>query len=188
MKKGGIGGGRTITGLAFEQRVDLLRRFAKLPGYEVIGDRIFYLGNEVARSFQKHDLYLFLVENGINYRDYLSKKLLPDDAIFVYETKTVYIVEMKFQMTSGSVDEKLQTCDFKKKQYVKLLSPLGIFVEYIYVLNDWFEHPSYRDVKDYILSVGCKYYIEHLPLAELSLPMPEIEPDRQPPEDVVVTD
>jgi hypothetical protein len=42
---------------------------------------------------------------------------------------------------AGSVDEKLQTCDFKRKQYLKLVQPLGIKVEYVYVLNDWFKQP-----------------------------------------------
>jgi len=46
---------------------------------------------------------------------------------------------MKFQKVAGSVDEKLQTCGFKKRQYTELLKPLDINVEYIYILNDWFQ-------------------------------------------------
>lgn len=34
------------------------------------------------------------------------------------------MIEYKFQKDAGSVDEKLQTCDLKKKQYKKLLSNL----------------------------------------------------------------
>jgi hypothetical protein len=83
--------------------------------------------------------------------------------------KTVYIIEKKYQAGSGSVDEKLQTCDFKKKQYIKLFKPLNIKVEYYYVLNDWFRRPEYEDVFEYIESVGCKYFIEELPLEEVGL-------------------
>jgi hypothetical protein len=83
--------------------------------------------------------------------------------------KTIYIIEKKFQAGSGSVDEKLQTCDFKKKQYIKLFKPLNIKVEYYYVLNDWFRKPEYNDVFEYIESVGCKYFIEELPLEEVGL-------------------
>jgi hypothetical protein len=97
----------------------------------------------------------------------LSKKLLPDGALLV--GNTMYVIEKKYQAGSGSVDEKLQTCDFKKKQYIKLFSPLNINVEYYYVLNDWFDKPQYRDVFDYIKSVGCKYFIEDLPLNEVNL-------------------
>lgn len=75
----------------------------------------------------------------------------------------------KYQARSGSVDEKLQTCDFKKKQYTKLFKPLNIKVEYYYVLNDWFRKPEYEDVFEYIESVGCKYFIEELPLDEIGL-------------------
>jgi hypothetical protein len=175
MKKGGIGGGRTVTGLKFEERIYLLLGIARVPGYTVVEDDIIYQNTKVAQSLRKNKLYVFLASQGIDYRDYLSKKLLPDDAILVPSTNTIYIIEMKFQSTEGSVDEKLQTCDFKKKHYIKLLYTLNLNVEYIYILNDWYEAPKYRDVKQYILSVGCKYYIEVLPFAELGLPMPVVE-------------
>jgi len=80
---------------------------------------------------------------------------------------------MKFQKEAGSVDEKLQTCDFKKKQYKKLMSQLNIDVGYIYILSDWFKHPPYKDTLDYVISVGCQYYFEYLPLKKLGLPVPK---------------
>ena len=73
---------------------------------------------------------------------------------------------------AGSVDEKLQTCDFKKKQYQKLMSTVNIDVEFIYILSDWFRNPAYKDTLDYIVSVGCQYYFEYLPLQKLGLPVP----------------
>ena len=76
---------------------------------------------------------------------------------------------------AGSVDEKLQTCNFKKKQYKKLFSRLNIEVEYMYLLSDWFLHKSYKDVLDYIISVGCSYYFEYIPLDKLGLPIPKIK-------------
>jgi len=74
---------------------------------------------------------------------------------------------------AGSVDEKLQTCDFKKKQYKKLMSPLNIDVEYIYILSDWFRDPTYKDTLDYIISVGCHYYFKYLPLEKIGLSVPK---------------
>lgn len=74
---------------------------------------------------------------------------------------------------AGSVDEKLQTCDFKKKQYRKLMASLNIEVEYIYILNDWFKKPAYKDTLDYVISVGCQYYFNYLPLQKLGLPVPK---------------
>ena len=49
------------------------------------------------------------------------------------------------------------------------MTPLNINVEYYYVLNDWFEKPQYKDVFEYVESVGCKYFIQELPLIELGL-------------------
>lgn len=42
------------------------------------------------------------------------KKLLPDDSIYVILNNTFFIIECKYQQVGGSVDEKLQTCDFKR--------------------------------------------------------------------------
>lgn len=63
----------------------------------------------------------------------VSKKLLPDEAFINNITRTIYIIEKKFQHRAGSVDEKLQTCDFKLKQYKKLANLVGFDVEYIYI-------------------------------------------------------
>ena len=82
------------------------------------------------------------------------------------------IIEVKHQEVGGSVDEKLQTCDFKKKQYKRLMSVANIDVQYTYLLGDWFKNPKYKDVLDYIMSVGCEYYFEYIPLAKLGLPVP----------------
>jgi len=177
MKKDGIGGANTQTGINFEGKVDLLEFLdKKIEGYSVkkakIGHEIFYNDKIVARSFRKYELYKFLASQNVDYKKYLSKKLLPDDAIYVIKENTLFIIEVKYQQVGGSVDEKLQTCDFKRKQYIKLFSPLNIEVEYVYVLSDWFKKPEYKDVLDYIINVGCHFYFEYLPLHKIGLPVP----------------
>lgn len=170
MKKGGVGGAKTKTGLTFEGRIDFLTAIQKKPNYSVKGNEIYYEGKKVALSFKKYELYKYLEEMGVNYEKIVTKKLLPDDAIFVIIENTFFILEIKFQEVGGSTDEKLQTCDFKIKQYRKLLAPLKVKVEYIYVLNDWFKKPEYQDVLDYIKSIdGCSYYFNELPLEKLGL-------------------
>ena len=168
----GKGGGNTITGLNFEKEKDILDLLSKTEGYSVKGHIIFYLGKEVAHSYRKNSLYKFLESQGIKHSEILSKKLLPDEALYVIINNTMYILELKFQKVAGSVDEKLQTCDFKKKQYQRLFAPLNYEVEYIYILSDWFNVPSYKDVLTYINSVGCHYYFNYLPLQKLGLPVP----------------
>jgi len=165
-----VGGGSktNFNGLKFEARADLRDAIVVHPVYDLRSDKVYENGKVVARYYEKHSLYKeYLAPNGVNYKNYLSKKLLPDGALLV--GNTVYIIEKKYQAGSGSVDEKLQTCDFKKKQYIKLFKPLNIKVEYYYVLNDWFRKPEYEDVFEYIESVGCKYFIEELPLEEVGL-------------------
>ena len=105
----------------------------------------------------------------IDWTKIISKQLLPDDSIFVIIKNTLYIIECKFQQVAGSVDEKLQTCDFKKKQYQKLLSNTDIKVEYVYLLSDWFKDKQYADVLEYIKTVDCQYYFEYIPLDVLGI-------------------
>lgn len=164
------GGARTnLNGLKFEGRTDLREAITLHPEYhlneneEVVKNKIV-----IATYFEKHGLYKKLLEpKGIAHDTILSKRLLPDSALLVKDT--IYIIEKKYQAGAGSVDEKLQTCDFKKKQYQKLFKPLNINVEFYYILNDWFRKPEYKDVFEYIESVGCKYFIEELPLREIGL-------------------
>lgn len=169
MIKNGVGGANTKTGLKFESRTDIVTLLREKEGYEIKDDVIYYNSKEVARSYKKDALYRFLKSKDVDYKKLISKKLLPDQALFVLANKTMFIIEIKFQNVAGSVDEKLQTCDFKRKQYTKLFATLSIDVEYIYILNNWFNKTEYKDVLDYIHSVGCHYYFEVLPLEKLGL-------------------
>jgi len=173
MIRGGTGG-RTPQkhGLHFEKKTDFATLIAKLPGYTVDGDAILFQGKEIARLYQKYKLYSKLLKPlNVDYEKIISKKLLPDDAVLVLVNKTLYIVEKKFQQVEGSVDEKLQTCDFKLKQYKKLVEPLGLKVHFVYVLDRWFDQKKYNDTFDYIRSVGCDYFFEELPMGYLGLPV-----------------
>jgi hypothetical protein len=173
MIKGGIGGARTGTGLKFESRINLKDVIRPLKGYNIAGDEVFFGATKVAELYQKNKIYKNLLEpRGINYAKVISKKLLPDDALFLVSNNTLFIIEIKFQEVAGSVDEKLQTCDFKNRQYNKLFGSLDIPVKYIYVLNEWFRKPEYKDVLDYIKSVGCYYFFYEIPLSFLGLPNP----------------
>ncbi len=171
MKIGGVGGANTKSGLHFEGKVDFLEVLKTVPGYEVHEDgSILFKGEKVALNLRKNRLYKFLEEKGVNHKEILSKKLLPDDAIFVLATNSFYVIEIKFQNVAGSVDEKLQTCHFKKRQYEKLLNSLGVKVEYIYILSEWFQAPAYKDVLAYIKEVDCDYFFEAITLNRLGLP------------------
>lgn len=173
MIKNGKGGGNTRTGLIFEGKTDLTTFLSQQPHYSVSGHDVYYDEEKVAEVYKKHSFYsIFLKKLEIDWEKYISKILYPDDSIFVLLNNKLFIIECKHQQVAGSVDEKLQTCDFKRKQYKKLMAPANIDVEYIYLLDDWFKDPKYKDVLDYIHSVDCDYYFEYIPLARLGLPVP----------------
>src|SRR3989338_3048185 len=98
---GGKGGGNTKTGLIFEKRVNILSLLKSKKGYRVDGNSIFYAGKEVAKSFKKNALYKYLESRRLNYKNYISKKLLPDEAIYVIVNNTLFIIEIKFQKVAG---------------------------------------------------------------------------------------
>ena len=126
MIKGGVGGGNTITGLIYEGKVDLATYLSQQKNYEVKGSDVLYNGDVVAYVIKKHEFYRFLKANGVDGKKIISSQLLPDNCIYVIVNNTLFIIEVKNQSVKGSVDEKLQTCDFKRKQYIKLLSQLNI--------------------------------------------------------------
>ncbi|MDR3363360.1 MAG: hypothetical protein LBS91_00175 [Clostridiales Family XIII bacterium] len=185
MKEKGIGGANTATGLHFEAKTDLATFISIQKDYlvkendapKVVCSRflVYYKGKEVGEIFKQRGLYRYLNEiPQYDWKSIISKQVRPDDAIFVIAKNTIYIIEKKYQQISGSVDEKLQTCDFKKKQYTKLFAPLNKEVEYAYLLNSkWFNKPAYKDTLDYIISVKCKYYFDYIPLDNIGLPVPK---------------
>jgi hypothetical protein len=161
------GGARTNeNGLKFQQRKSLSIALSEHREFIVRDDIVFRNGEKVAELCGGNKLYVRILKpRGVDYKEIISKKLLPDDAILI--GNRLYIIEKKYQNGPGSVVEKLQTCDFKKKQYSKLLSRVGIAVEYYYVFNDWFRKKEYEDVHNYFKDVRCKYYFDEIPLQEL---------------------
>lgn len=171
MIKGGKGGANTKVGLKFEKRTDIKKLIGKIRGYKIKEDEIYFKGQKVAEIYSKHKIYKNLLPKyHIDYKKRASAKLLPDEAILILKDNTLFIIEKKIQHGGGSVDEKLQTCDFKKKKYTRLLKGTGIKIKFAYVLNDWFNKPQKKDTFDYIKSRRCYYFFKRLPLEFLGLP------------------
>ena len=125
---------------------------------------IFEEKNRIAAkgiNLTKHNLYKYLEDNNINWRNIISRKILPDEAYFNLDTKELVIYEKKFQKVEGSADEKPQTCGFKIWEFKKIGKAIGaVTVSYIYILSSWFSQEKYRDMLEYIKSVdGCDYII-----------------------------
>ena len=168
-----VGGGSKTNknGLSFEGRTNLIQSLDNNKNISIVDtNKIYYSGKYVGYYCEKHSFYnRFLQKNNIDWKSLISKKYLPDGVLVNELNKTVYVVEKKFQESSGSVDEKLQTCDFKKKIYTRLIEKTGYKTEYYYLWNDWFLRDEYDDVKKYIKSVGCKYFIDEIDFNELGI-------------------
>lgn len=158
----------TRTGLVFEGEKslrDVLKKKYTLNKVEnEIGESIIHNKVVIGRLFVQREFLSWLNELNINPEDILSKILIPDTVIFNPNLRTVYVVEMKTQNTPGSADEKLQTCVFKRGQFLRLFHPLKYRVEYIYLLSDWFKKETYLDVRDYIYENGCSYHFDSIPV------------------------
>lgn len=176
MKSGGTGGSSTLTGLKFEKKTDIEKFIKKFSEYKVDHGKVFYKNKLVALIFKKHDLYVFLENNGIKWDERISRKLLPDNCVYVFKTKKLFIIEVKYQQTAGSVDEKLQTCSFKLRQYKRLFKGTGISVEYSYILGDYFKQEKYKDVLNYIKECNCSYvYYEAINIRDYGLTIPRMK-------------
>lgn len=127
--------------------------------------------DEVVLRFFKSDYLLHFFDiNRINYKDIVSQLNLSKNIHFILVNSKVFLINLKYQNINNLCS--LEKCDFEKKQYKKLFARLNIDVEYIYILNDWFRKSEYRDILDYIHSVGCDYYFQYIPLEKFGLPIP----------------
>lgn len=157
--KSGGGAKTNANGLSFEEKMDI-NVFLKRNGYSIDEKNDVYLNKEkIGVVAKKHDFYSKIMGCTEKYvrKHYISRILLPDASFLNYSNETLYIIEIKYQKDSGSVDEKLQTCDFKKEQYTKLSKHIegASKVKMIYVVNEFFNDKKYKDVFDYMDKKEC---------------------------------
>lgn len=184
MKKGGVGGAKTAkSGSDFE---DVL--FARLAedlianGFNEID--VLRSGTTIRRVRYRHDqkgpleVYFkagvhkyFFEPRGVFTTELFSARLEPDTAIYSERTKTLTIIEKKQQNTTGSVAEKLQTCDYKMFYYKTLSKNLQIEVDLVWQLGPYFEkqQKGLKSVFEYMVSKGSRYFFGHIPFAELKI-------------------
>lgn len=186
MKKGGVGGAKTAKeGADFEvssdnqlisSLIDSGYQLTILHGLNSSGTTPHALTMEKNGAkidiFYKAGIYKYFFEpKGIDARRIFSARLEPDSAIYSHQKKTLTIIEKKQQTGAGSVAEKLQTCDYKKYYYEKLLEGTGIKLEIVWLLGSYFyeNKVGLASVFEYMENKGSKYYFEQIPVDKLSL-------------------
>ena len=108
----------------------------------------------------------------VDWSYFISERTLPITDTLFSAGSTLYVIQNTIGQSVSNVEVKLQGCDFRKKQYQKLLSRVNISVEYIILLDEKFKKPQYRDILNYVIDSGCRYCLGYIPLSFLRLPQP----------------
>lgn len=179
INKHGGGAKTNKNGLAFEQATETHEAMGaagitvvpwKNKKSKTMGHEVWVKSHRVGSLLPKARFYKdFLEPHGVDWRKVISKQIIPDDAFINEDQRVVYIIEKKWQSTSGSVDEKLKGCEFNRERYEKLCNPIGYQVVYTYVANDWFKKPEYADLREYIHRKGSALFFNQIPLSFLGL-------------------
>lgn len=158
--KGAGGKNTNKNGLTFEKNVS------------IISEIDIYSSNKVMKyfefSFKDNDKkYIAASQGGLfkymNEKKEINDKIKPahgckkpDECIIDEDTKTIYIIEKKFQQVNGSVCEKIQTAGFKRDHYRKRLPNYQI--NYIYCLSPWFEKNCETEL-EYLKEINIPFFI-----------------------------
>lgn len=94
----------TGTGLIFEEKIKV---------------------NKKGINLTKHNLYRYLKEKNIEYKDIISKKLLPDEAYYNEEEKILYIYEKNINKPQEVLMKNHRLVDSKSMNLEKLVLPLA---------------------------------------------------------------
>jgi hypothetical protein len=138
----GAGGANTNkNGLEYEKISDLSSLFTVIKTVKQYSEVTFNTDKET-------DLTPFIYVKKKQFLKYLSSVINksipiahgckePDECYINEKTKTIFIIEKKYQQTTGSVCEKLQSAPVKK-EHLRELFPTYNTV-YIYCLSSWFK-------------------------------------------------
>lgn len=156
----GAGGANTnVNGLSYEDKTDLSSLYVYCVQDTNENKIIKFTGYECEFiNVSKTALHKYMTDIGERNANLqpASGCKQPDEAYINHDKKTIFIIEKKFQQTSGSVDEKIQTGPFKKYHYGKLFP--GYAVHYIYCLSDWFKREEYASVLEYLTDNGIPIF------------------------------
>jgi hypothetical protein len=169
MIKGGKGGANTnASGLPFEMKTDL-KKLLEASGYEVKKEQVLLNGKIIGELASQNRIYAFLDNKDTIVPPPRVGRLRPDEALYISESDTLFIVEKKNQTVGGSTDEKIQTAVYKMYYYNMLLEGTGIKLKFMYLLNNWFRDEKYELVIDWLDKNGVAVYFEEIPLSEFEL-------------------
>ena len=161
----------TFNGKMFEEEKNLVKYFVN-HGFNVEAEKdygfsVYRKGEDTPCALQltKTELYAFLKDNSRfeTYKGITSRRNDPDSVVVV--GNVIHIIEMKYQSEGHDTQYALLPyCDFKKKQYQKLVVGTDYVIQYHFLLSESMRVPKNKDIFQYIKDVGCDYFFEEIPL------------------------
>lgn len=148
----GAGGANTNkNGLPYEEMTDLEDRYTTLENLSKNVKKVKFTGIDKEYVVTKKRGFINYLKNHNKYN--LDVKPLhgakePDEAFVDEKNQIIYIIEKKFQQTSGSKCECLQTYTSKIRNYRRRIPEYRIV--YIYCLSEWFEKNCQAEIDDLI--------------------------------------
>lgn len=145
----GAGGCNTNkNGLPYEKLTELKEEYKIINSEKHYKKIKFNNTNKEFITVKQSGLFKYMNDK-INKKVFKAHGCKNPDECFIDETnKIIFIIEKKFQQTSGSVCEKIQTSNFKIWQYNRTFFHKYKII-YCYCLSDWFKE-------------NCKAEIEYL--------------------------
>lgn len=143
----GAGGSATNkSGLPYEKLTDLSSEYSVIDSYR-------YCKIVKFNSYPDVLIKLSTQSNLFKSMDHVLNKDInkahgcknPDECYINESSKTMFILEKKFQQVGGSVCEKIQTPSFKLWQYKRTFPDYKIV--YIYCLSSWFKQNCKAEVE-----------------------------------------
>ena len=151
----GAGGANTNkNGLPYEILTDLESEYEKVAtkNCKHTYDIRFHVDEDEIFIVTKQSSLFKVMDKHINKNVTKAHGCKNPDECFIHEkSKSIFIIEKKFQQISGSVCEKIQTSHFKKWQYSRTFPEYNI--HYVYCLSGWFKENCKAEI-EYLIEVG----------------------------------
>lgn len=153
--KGAGGANTNKNGLSYEALTDLDDRIKVIRKDKFSYEVVFSDNCTVFTKTKQSNLFKCMYKEADNNIRKAHGCKNPDECYINRETKTIFIIEKKFQQCNGSVCEKIQTPDFKIWQYSRTFPEYRIV--YVYCLSSWFRINCIPEI-EYLDFKGVKYF------------------------------
>jgi len=150
---GAGGAGTNKTGLTYEARTDLVTNYSVVKTAASFKIIKFAGSDKLFTTTSKAGLFKTIAPSPNVVKAHGCKQ--PDECYIDYGKRTIFILEKKFQQCSGSVCEKIQTADFKRRHYRKTFPDYK--VEYFYCLSDWYKGNCVAEL-EYLEEIGIPVF------------------------------